>query len=275
MVPRKRSEKSIEAECLYHEGNKLVDIARLLEVPEGTVRRWKSVQKWEENKKNQNERSRINTDPQKANVRKRGPPLGSKNALGNKGGAAPKGNTNSVTHGAYSKNLFKELLDEDAVNEVMARPIGNSLEEIERRIRHLELMEAFYLKRITQLKRTQPGSLAVYGTVKTVQLQENGRQGAGSMTTRAIPIDELLRPLYTELSRTQRNLSTAIQNRETVLHNLRKLDLEVLKIETAVSSLTNGNEERASNFEEALQPVISNAWPEGENIENVTGTKTD
>ena len=46
-VPRARSPDSIEAEKLFHDGMALVDIAKKLGKPEGTVRRWKSTQKWE------------------------------------------------------------------------------------------------------------------------------------------------------------------------------------------------------------------------------------
>lgn len=59
-VPRARSPDSIEAEKLFHDGMALVDIAKKLGKPEGTVRRWKSTQKWEESSKKK-----------KANVRKR------------------------------------------------------------------------------------------------------------------------------------------------------------------------------------------------------------
>lgn len=46
-MPRSRSPDSIRAEELYKTGMSLVDIARKLEKPEGTVRRWKSTQKWD------------------------------------------------------------------------------------------------------------------------------------------------------------------------------------------------------------------------------------
>ncbi|RGU89890.1 phage portal protein [Clostridium sp. AF15-17LB] len=60
-MPRQRSPDSIKAEELYRTGMNLVDIARELGKPEGTVRRWKSTQKWDEQK---SERSET-----KANVR--------------------------------------------------------------------------------------------------------------------------------------------------------------------------------------------------------------
>lgn len=45
-MARSRSPDSIEAEKLYHRGMSLVDIAKKLGKPEGTVRRWKSTQVW-------------------------------------------------------------------------------------------------------------------------------------------------------------------------------------------------------------------------------------
>lgn len=45
-MPRSRSPDSIRAEELYKAGMSLVDIAKKLGKPEGTVRRWKSTQKW-------------------------------------------------------------------------------------------------------------------------------------------------------------------------------------------------------------------------------------
>ena len=64
-MARARSPNSIKAEELFHKGWRLIDIAKELDVPEGTVRRWKSTQKWV-NEKKQSERS----DKEKANVRK-------------------------------------------------------------------------------------------------------------------------------------------------------------------------------------------------------------
>ena len=67
-LPRARSPDSIEAEKMFHDGMALVDIAKKLGKPEGTVRRWKSTQNWDGNsKKKQGERSQ----KAKASVRKR------------------------------------------------------------------------------------------------------------------------------------------------------------------------------------------------------------
>lgn len=46
-MARGPNEKAKEAQALYNSGMKLVDIANKLEVPSGTVRRWKSTYKWD------------------------------------------------------------------------------------------------------------------------------------------------------------------------------------------------------------------------------------
>jgi len=56
-LPRKPNEKISQAFELYKAGNRLIDIAKELDVPEGTVRQWKCTHKWDgERSLKQNER---------------------------------------------------------------------------------------------------------------------------------------------------------------------------------------------------------------------------
>lgn len=81
-----------QAEELYKNGMKLVEIASQLNLPEGTVRRWKCTHKWD------SERS-----GKKANVRKRGGQPGNTNATG-----GPLGNKKAEKYGFFSKYLPEE-----------------------------------------------------------------------------------------------------------------------------------------------------------------------
>lgn len=81
-----------QAEELYKKGMKLVEIASQLNLPEGTVRRWKCTHKWD------SERSK-----KKANVRKRGGQPGNTNATG-----GPPGNKKAEKYGFFSKYLPEE-----------------------------------------------------------------------------------------------------------------------------------------------------------------------
>lgn len=91
---------------IYSENNgniELVEIAERLGVSAGTVRGWKSKDKWE---------SKIKGTFQKKNTERsknpRGAPKGSKNALGH---GAPKGNTNALKHGLFAKYLPQEVYE--------------------------------------------------------------------------------------------------------------------------------------------------------------------
>ena len=87
-----------------HNGNiELVEIAERLGVSAGTVRGWKSKDKWD---------PKIKGTFQKKNTERsknpRGAPKGSKNALGH---GAPKGNTNALKHGLFAKYLPQEVYE--------------------------------------------------------------------------------------------------------------------------------------------------------------------
>lgn len=91
---------------IYSENNgniELVEIAERLGVSAGTVRGWKSKDKWE---------PKIKGTFQKKNTERsknpRGAPKGSKNALGH---GAPKGNTNAIKHGLFTKYLPQEVYE--------------------------------------------------------------------------------------------------------------------------------------------------------------------
>ena len=87
-----------------HNGNiELIEIAERLGVSSGTVRGWKSKDKWEPKIKGtfQNKNTERSKNP-------RGAPKGSKNALGH---GAPKGNTNALKHGLFAKYLPQEVYE--------------------------------------------------------------------------------------------------------------------------------------------------------------------
>lgn len=83
---------------MFLKGLKLVEIASQLNLPEGTVRRWKSTHKWDsERSDKKSERSE----------RKKGGQPGNKNAAGH-GGTGPPGNKNAEKYGFFSKYLPDE-----------------------------------------------------------------------------------------------------------------------------------------------------------------------
>lgn len=97
-MPRKPDERINRAKEMYLKGMKLVEIASQLNLPEGTVRRWKSTHKWDSERSDKNnERSH----------RKKGGQPGNQNAVGH-GGTGPPGNKNAEKYGFFSKYLPRE-----------------------------------------------------------------------------------------------------------------------------------------------------------------------
>ena len=92
-APDKRIEQAKE---MYLQGKKLVEIASQLNLPEGTVRRWKCTHKWD------NERSGKKSE---RSHRKKGGQPGNKNAVGC---GAPDQNRNAEKYGFFSKYLPDE-----------------------------------------------------------------------------------------------------------------------------------------------------------------------
>lgn len=101
-MPRKPDKKIEQAKAMYLKGQKMVDIAAELGLPEGTVRRWKCTHKWD------SERS-----DKKTNVRKRGAQPGNKNSSG-----GPPKNKHAEKYGFFSKYLPDETREIfSAINE--------------------------------------------------------------------------------------------------------------------------------------------------------------
>ena len=98
-MARAPDQRVTQAKALYDKGLKLIDIANQLGIPEGTVRSWKNRYNWD-----------CNVAKEKRNVAKakKGGQPGNKNAVGGKGGAAPKQNKNAEKHGFFSKYLPEE-----------------------------------------------------------------------------------------------------------------------------------------------------------------------
>lgn len=92
-MSRKSSPKRLKALKIWLQSGrekKLKDIAKEVGVSDSQVRKWKSVDRWDE-------------IPESI-PNKRGAPYRNKNALGNKGGA-PEGNQNALKHGMFKKWL--------------------------------------------------------------------------------------------------------------------------------------------------------------------------
>lgn len=92
-----------QAKELYLAGEKLIEIARQLGLPEGTVRRWKCTHKWDKADTERSDRkgSEKSERSGKKTKRRRGAQPGNKNSS-----SGPPGNKKAVTTGEFETLLF-------------------------------------------------------------------------------------------------------------------------------------------------------------------------
>ena len=100
------------------------ELAAAAGVPEVRIRKWKSLDKWDEALKNK--------------PRKKGGQKGNKNAAGRT--PAKDGNRNAVTHGAYVKPDYADI-DPDKANEIMNLSADQALQQM------IEELQSLLVKR--------------------------------------------------------------------------------------------------------------------------------
>lgn len=155
-MPRKPDERLSQAKKMFFDGKKLVEIASQLNLPEGTVRRWKSTYKWG------NERSEIKSE--RSQRRKGGQP-GNKNAVGH-GGTGPPGNKNAVKTGEFEALFFDTLDDDERELLGMVQPDKEQL--LLQEIQLLTVRERRMMKRIDELSALE-GIQAIEEALTRVQ----------------------------------------------------------------------------------------------------------
>lgn len=172
MAP-KRSPERDKAFELWRDSDKTIplkDIAEQLSIAETLVRKWKCQDKWDEKIKSNVTNGNGNvtnqtignvTNQEKGNKR-RGPPIGSKNAkghgapkgnknaIGNKGGhGGPVGNKNAVTTGEHESIWFDCLTEEE---QILCNVINiDTLAQVEEGIKLLTIRERRMMERIKRL----------------------------------------------------------------------------------------------------------------------------
>ncbi len=154
-----------QAKAMYLKGLKLVEIASQLNLPEGTVRRWKSTRKWD------NERS----DRKSERSHKMGPPIGNKNAVGH-GGTGPPENKNAVKTGEFEA-LFFDALEEDE-KQLISMVQLNKEQLLLQEIQLLTVRERRMLKRIEALKHDMEGAERLPSIEDALTRVQSNRQKA-------------------------------------------------------------------------------------------------
>ncbi|SEB28030.1 phage terminase small subunit-related protein [Paenibacillus sp. 276b] len=170
-MARERSPERDKAKLMWLESGgtmKLKDIAAALSVPESRVRKWKSMDRWEDELNGSAEGSLKGNAPNGTNgsvPKSRGAPKGNKNAAGNRGGAPP-GNKNAVGNsggpgGPYRnkkalktgmyETIFLDALEpdeQDMFNQIDTDPLA----QLNEQLIMLSLQERRHMKRVKLLE---------------------------------------------------------------------------------------------------------------------------
>lgn len=202
-MARARSPNSIEAEEMYKNGMKLVDIAKKLDVPASTVRRWKSTQNWDgKTKGKKNERSQ----KKKTNARHKGGQPGNRNAVGNKGGPLKPGDKIAEKHGAYS-SVYWDVLDESEKDMIEDIPMDEEMLLIEQ-IQLFAVRERRIMIAINKY-RNMKGEVSLYGF--NLSAEERLPGDMYNMQTTMENKDNMIARLEKELSTVQSKKTKAIE----------------------------------------------------------------
>lgn len=250
-MPRQRSPNRDKAKIMYLESNgslKLKDIADKLEIKDSQVRKWKSQDKWDEELKGALPKTKSNVTK-----RKKGGQTSNKNAVGNSGGFAPKGNINAIKHGAYQSLYANNLQEgEKEIYDKMTATIN-----IDEEIRLLRLKIARLLNRKTTLFYDP------FGNKHSKELSEEDRQKG------ILACMEQLRKLIESKANIAYDSEKITIEKEKLEFNKYKTDIElqIKKEKLALDKRKVGEEETEGaddGFVEALQGKVYEVWEDEE-----------
>lgn len=235
-MARAPDERIEQAKAMYLKGMKLVEIASQLNLPEGTVRRWKSTHKWD------SERSDKNNE--RSDKKSRGGQPGNKNATG------PPGNKNAVTTGEFETLLFDCL---DPEEKQLAAAVPNDKEQLLfQEIQLLTIRERRMLKRIENLRQ------ADFITVKKKK---------GTEKDKWTDLDEKhatlgqIQNIEDALTRVQARKQAAIDSLHRFGVDDARLEIELMKLDMAALKLGGQETEvEEDGFLEALNTEAGDLW---------------
>ena len=159
-MPRAPSEKVTQTEKLFNDGMAMVEIAKKLEVSDGTVRSWKNRYGW--GKASKKNKCNVAKKNEKKNAtlqkKKRGGQPKNQNAKGGSGNPNPNPPPDRTKHGGYVP-VFMDALDSDEQELLGSIPEDTELQLMEQ-IQLFSIRERRILKAINKY-REQKGEVAV------------------------------------------------------------------------------------------------------------------
>lgn len=248
-MPRKPDERIEKAKEMFLKGLKLVEIASQLNLPEGTVRRWKSTHKWDsERSDKKSERSE----------RKKGGQPGNKNAAGH-GGTGPPGNKNAVKTGEF-ETLFFDTLNQEEKELLNAIPCDKE-QLLLQEIQLLTIRERRMLKRIELLKESDEFADDTIAGMSVVKYTSGTEKGKKTELKEYQGILGQIQTIEDALTRVQARRQRAIEALHKFGYDDAHLELEAMRLEFEMLKQDGQTEEQEDDgFMDAMNAQAKETW---------------
>lgn len=262
-MARAPDERVEQAQELFKQGKKLIEIANQLNLPEGTVRSWKNRYKWN---------ATLQSNKRNVAKRNKGGQPNNKNAVGNNGGA-PEGNKNNLQTGEFER-LFFDVLDQEEHEIIKAVPIDKTQLLIQE-IQLLTVRERRMLRRIEELKLSGNESIE-YDCSEESKEQHFGKAPHGMSVVRYTTgyekgkITDLkefqgilgqIQSIEDALTRVQARRQRAIETLHKFGFDDTRLEIELMKVELGILKQDNGEPEvEDDGFLDALNSEVKGIW---------------
>lgn len=258
-MPRAPSEKLKEAEELFLQGMAMVDIAKKLEVSDGTVRSWKNRYGWgSKSKKNKCNVAKKDVENNATlQKKKRGGQPGNKNAKGGSGNPNPKPPPDRTIHGGY-KPVFMDALDEE--EQALIETVSKDEEELLiEQIQLFSLRERRILQAINKYRNSKE-PVTIYGVVRTEAKRtfkdEAEENLYNQMIDEAVAARDRLPGKGYEIETTTTNKDNIVVRLEQELssvQNKKTKAIEALaRVRAEKAKLQNGNDEAVDDWISAV-----------------------
>lgn len=238
----------------YQTGMKYKDIAEKYGVTINTVKSWKTRYQWSKDKK-----KGVHTKSEKVCTQKGGQP-GNKNAVGNKGGAAPKENKNAVKTGEF-ETLFFDALEEDEKQLISMIQLDKE-QLLLQEIQLLTVRERRMLKRIEDIKRAasdqEKEEIAGMTAVKYKSGTEKDKWTDLTEYTGALG---QIQAVEDALTRVQARKQKAIDSLHRYGFDDARLELEIMKVELETLKRDPSDQEiEDDGFMAAMNDGAAEVW---------------
>jgi len=249
-MPRAPGEKKAEAAKLFKKGMKLTDIAKKLDVPEGTVRSWKNREKWSEKASIKNKCNVANNDADSnaaLQKKKHGGQPGNKNAVGH-ASSVPRRNKNAEKHGAFSKLYFADI--DESEWELISRMDDSEEEQLLTQLQLFSIRERRLMNSIKRYRdmETDNHGLAVEGVSKTKKVEDLTDIDCESI----------------ESGKYKKVTETTVTHTKAVMSSIVTLETELTKIQKAktkaIEALTQLRMEKQKIENETVGDGIVDDW---------------